>query len=225
MNRLEQLYEKYGTDKGLTSFFPEEVSKGHEYGLFYYDYFKSYLDKNPTMLEIGVFEGKSMLAHNEFFNSKCTLVGIDADNFISFDVSKYPNMHFYFDGSEADTTLNAMNDYKFDIIMDDAIHTYDNQLFNLLYYPQFLKEDGIYILEDLQCNIDNMYLTNPEYGLLNSTFDVLFRKNKSSLLSDEQYRQISNSIDTIVLWSKTLDPDNFYKSNQVSMTAVIKFKH
>lgn len=225
MNKLEELYEKYGTDKGIDPSFCNGESKGHEYGLFYYDYFRPYLDKNPAILEIGVFEGKSMLAHNEFFNSNCTLVGIDAYESLTFDISKYPNMYFYADGSEADTTLDAMKNFKFDIIIDDAVHTYDNQLFNLLYYPQFLKDDGIYIIEDLQCNIDHTYLSNPEYGLLNSTFDVLFRRNKSALLSDEQYNQISHSIDSIILWAKTENPDNCYKLNQVSMAAVIKFKH
>lgn len=225
MNRLEELYEKYGTHKGMSSGNAENVKTGHQYGLFYYDYFKQYLDKNPTILEIGIFEGKSVVAHNEFFNSKCTLVGIDNHNRLLFDESKYSNMHFYFGRSESPEVLEEMKKYKFDIIIDDAIHTYDNQLFNLLYYPDFLKEDGVYIIEDLQCNIDPLYLTNSEYGLSNSPFDVLFKRNKSDLLTDDAYNEISNRIDTIMLWSKMLDPNNDYKSFQISMSAAIKFKY
>lgn len=226
MKNLEKLYTKYGTDKGdIPLDYDTDERFGHKYGLFYQQFFEKYVGRNPSILEIGVYEGASMLAHNDFFNSKCNITGIDVYDSIKFDISKYPNMTFYTGGSEAAETFELLGDKKFDIIIDDAAHTYSNQLFNLLNYHNYLKDDGIYILEDLQTNIDMWYCDNAERGLLNSTFDVLFRKNRSNLITEEEYQFLLHNIDEILLWQKTTDPESYYKMYNVSMTAIIKFKH
>lgn len=225
MNRLEELYEKHGVNRKIDVEFDNESPVNHKYGSFLYDYLNQYIDKFPTILELGIFEGKSMLAHNEFFNSKCKIVGVDFYDKLPFDIQNYPNMKVFSKGSEDEEVLEDVKNYKYDIIIDDNLHTYDNQLFNLYHYPDFLKEDGIYIIKNLQCNIDPLYKSNSEYGILNSTFDVLFRRKCSSLLSSEAYNKMQERIDNIILWSKTLDCENQYKSYQASMAAIIKFKY
>ena len=108
MNRLEEFYEKYNTDKGNKPAFPELNRFGHEYGLFYQQYFEKFLGKKPSILEIGVFEGQSMLAHNEYFNKECTITGIDVENLLTFDCEQYSNIKVLFGNSEAEETYNKI---------------------------------------------------------------------------------------------------------------------
>lgn len=225
---LEEIYTKYNTDKGDNPGFPELNRFGHRYGTFYQTYFEKYLGKKPVILELGIFEGASVESHMEFFNNECTIVGLDlSDQYLKFDKNKYENFIYIEANSESDEALAEIKNLniKFDIIIDDCIHTYKNQLTNLLSYSEFLKDEGIYILEDLQCNLEPRYIENYVYGLENSTLEFLVKKTHVSLLSDEQYDYLINKINDVVIWSKTREAYHQDKDEKCSITSIITFNH
>lgn len=226
MKNLNQLYTKYGTDKGDIGVHPDLLRRtGHKFGNFYQPYFEKYIGKKPDILEIGTFQGMSMLAHNEFFDGDCNIVGIDIYNGLEFDISKRKNMSLIIADSTSQETLDVLAGMKFDIIIDDAIHTFDNQFFNILHYSRMLKPDGIYILEDLQCNVEQWYLTNGKFGMDNSPLLTLLYYKKSDLISEEELNWLRQNITSINLSVTPCELDNQYIMAQVSMAAVITFKN
>lgn len=223
---LNQLYTKYGTDKGYISNHKSLIrNTGHKYGDFYQPYFEKYLDRNPDILEIGVWEGMSMLAHNEFFDEQCNIIGIDVYDGLKFDISKHKNISLVLGESENPDTFNSLKDKRFDIIIDDAIHTYDNQFYNILHYSSLLKPGGIYILEDLQCDVDPWYMTNNQFGMDNSPINTLLCRKKSNLITDEEFEWLNQNITSLTLSMTPCELDNQSIMVQISMTAIITFKN
>ena len=66
MNKLEEYFFNK-TDKTLKS------CKYHEYLKIYDRYFKKFIGKNPTILEIGVQAGGSLEMWNHYFDKKCEI--------------------------------------------------------------------------------------------------------------------------------------------------------
>lgn len=223
MKNLNQIYNKYGTDKGDFENI-QRSSPGHQYGDFYQPYFEKYVGKNPDILEIGVFEGASMLAHNEFFDGQCNIIGIDVYDGLKFDISKHKNISLVLGGSENQDTFNTLKDKRFDIIIDDAIHTYDNQFHNILWYPCLLKPGGIYILEDLHTNVDPRYMTNSQLGMDNSPLLTLLNYKKSDMIPDDAFDWLRRNIASMNIWVTPCESDSPTKFKQNSITAVIKFR-
>ena len=65
------------------------------------------------------------------------------------------------------------NEFKFDIIIDDGSHELNHQVTSLLFFLNHLKENGIYIVEDVRAsdiqhfkNLDvpNASITHIHYG-------------------------------------------------------------
>ena len=108
------------------------------------------------ILEIGVFKGSSLRLWREYFESPDTvIVGIDIDPTCARFDSPQENVHVRI-GSQADTGfLDAVvREFgPFDIILDDGSHHSSHMIasFNRL-FAGGLKDDGIYVAEDLHAN-------------------------------------------------------------------------
>jgi|TARA_R110002153_G_scaffold23791_1_gene76519 ubiquinone/menaquinone biosynthesis C-methylase UbiE len=142
---LEELFNKYGCDK----------SKKHLYHTVYEKEFDSVRNDEINILEIGVFKGDSIRAWLDFFPN-ATIYGSDTFQRIvpgDIDVLNHPRVKWL----KADSTNIAIRDQikkewpriRFDIIIDDGLHTpaaNAKTLHNL--YP-LLKKDGKYYVEDV----------------------------------------------------------------------------
>jgi hypothetical protein len=123
-------------------------SKGKLHFLkIYDDYFKNFKNKKINILEIGVHEGKSLMIWKDYF-PKANIIGIDLKSY-NFNINRI----FTFQGDQTDINflLGLSRKFKkFDIIIDDGSHVCSHiiKTFGALF--DFLKEDGLYICEDLQ---------------------------------------------------------------------------
>ena len=123
-------------------------SKGKLHFLkIYDDYFKNFKNKKINILEIGVHEGKSLMIWKDYF-PKANIIGIDLKSY-NFNINRI----FTFQGDQTDINflLRLSRKFKkFDIIIDDGSHVCSHiiKTFGALF--DFLKEDGLYICEDLQ---------------------------------------------------------------------------
>ena len=132
----------------LIDLFKKYPSKGKLHFLkIYDDYFKNFKNKKINILEIGVHEGKSLMIWKDYF-PKANIIGIDLKSY-NFNINRI----FTFQGDQTDINflLGLSRKFKkFDIIIDDGSHVCSHiiKTFGALF--DFLKEDGLYICEDLQ---------------------------------------------------------------------------
>lgn len=142
---LEELFNKYGCDK---------ASK-HLYHTVYEKEFDSIRNEAINILEVGVFKGDSVRAWLEYFPN-ATIYGVDVFTRVSpreIDVLQHERVKWL----KADSTNIAVRDQikkewpriRFDVIIDDGLHTpaaNAKTLHNL--YP-LLKKDGRFYIEDV----------------------------------------------------------------------------
>ena len=144
---LTEIANNLGTDKGTEHF------EHHSYTETYQKLFYPIKDEKIKMLEIGVadprFPGASIQMWNEFF-SNLDFIGFD----INQDCKDYEkeNVRIFIGDQSVNEDLNqCINEYggDYDIIIDDGLHTHFHHIksFEAL-YPH-LKENGLYIIEDL----------------------------------------------------------------------------
>lgn len=153
---LSQLFKKYGSDKDSNGY-------SHLYSVL----FDSLRDKQMNVLEIGIGTmtpnalssmkgympdtykpGASHRAWNDYFvNSR--IYGVDIQPDTQFEENRIKTMLCSsIDKNAVDNMMNDL-DIKFDIIIDDGWHLDDAQLKTLGNFFQYLKEDGLYIIEDI----------------------------------------------------------------------------
>ena len=144
---LTEIANSLGTDKGTQHF------ECHSYTETYQKYFQPIKDEKIKMLEIGIadprFPGASIQMWNKFFS--------DLD-FIGFDINQNCKEYekdrvkiFIGDQSIPEDLNKCVVEYggDYDVIIDDGLHTHFHHIksFETL-YPH-LKENGLYIIEDL----------------------------------------------------------------------------
>ena len=130
----------------------------HNYHLHYAPRFNPLRNKVKKVLEIGVFRGHSMLMWQDYFPN-AQIYGVDINysphNFgkNAYDICRNePRIKlFEMDACNPTNVKTLMDEIgnDFDIIIDDGSHHPVHQLFSTLHYTDYLKEDGIFVVEDV----------------------------------------------------------------------------
>ena len=162
----------------------------HGYLEIYENYFNKLQNKNLTILEIGIADGKSLLMWSDYFkNSK--IIGIDIHK-INLEEKKLNRKNiFIHQGSQSDKKFidEIIKEYtEFDIIIDDGSHLAKDvkKSFELL-FPS-LKENGLYVIEDIQTSYNHFFGGNP-FDLKYSNSHMNFFKQLTDSLN---YQEIAN---------------------------------
>lgn len=142
---LGELFNKFGCDK----------TAKHKYDKIYEPDFKQLKDQEINILEIGVFKGESTSAFLEYFPN-ATIYCLDIFTRVApenIEVLKHPRVKWL----QADSTVSnadelfkeKFGEVKFDIIIDDGLHTpaANTATFNN-FYPM-LKGGGAFYVEDV----------------------------------------------------------------------------
>ena len=197
---LDQLAEKYGTDKG---------SKNHDYTPRYSMYLAQYRDEEFNLLEIGVYNGASVKMWKEYF-PKATIVALDIDpNCKQYEEDRV-NIHI---GDQTDINfLNQVVDqYKhFEIILDDGGHSWKQQIVSFETLFPRLSSGGLYFLEDMHTSYrpgsewDDHSITGVDY--FKNIVDKVNLNGKSFC----GYHEIGNQY--LDYYERNVDYIHFYKS-------------
>jgi beta-1,4-mannosyl-glycoprotein beta-1,4-N-acetylglucosaminyltransferase len=164
---MEERYERNNGKKNLRSILNNNQIKGfdknggtdkdteHSYIETYEKVLSPYLDKKPSILEIGVqFGGSSLLWHDYFDDSKLVMLDIKdvrGSNIVDkMDKNRYKFHILDAYKKESFDKVKEETPDGFDIIMDDGPHTLESQIFFLRNYTKLLKDDGVMIIEDIQ---------------------------------------------------------------------------
>ena len=159
MQTLDELFNKYGSDKGSVH------GSKHGYAYYYEKLLSDLRDKPIHLLEIGLCKGgpelnemekglnrtdvsiPSIQAWQDFF-PKAQIYGFDISDF-----SEYESDRFRFfrgdSGIKSDFDQVLQLDQDLDVILDDGSHASFHQQLAFLELFEKLKSGGIYIIEDL----------------------------------------------------------------------------
>jgi hypothetical protein len=194
MNRLTRIGLKHNTDKAYE----------HGFTDIYHAYFEQYT--NPRILEIGVYNGASMETYNEFFDYKCSIIGVDNGEQLGY-ASTHPNIQIVIaDQSKPEELAQAVSG-MYDIIVDDGSHFIEHQINCYEVLKQRVNKGGVYVIEDLHCCYHPFY--NPNNV-----------KNTIQYLQDLK-ADIPDYIESIDIFS---DVPLAQATNLSHITSVIKFK-
>ena len=148
MNHLRNYFEN--NDKRL-------INKYNHYFDVYERHFNKYRGKKATIVEIGVFQGGSLQMWRDYFGNEATIWGLDIDP----DCKKLEenDTHILIGSQEDPNFLNSILEKigPIDILIDDGGHTQNQQIVSFEVLFKHIKEDGVYLCEDVHTSYMNVY--------------------------------------------------------------------
>jgi cephalosporin hydroxylase len=173
MKSLKKIYEKYAGPDGWG-----DKGTAHTYIDEYETLLKAYRN-NSVVLEIGIAYGHSCEMWCDYFIDS-TIIGVDIANH-GIDIDNVHYKTIFVDASSPDI-LPHLENYTFDVIIDDGSHRIEDQLnsYNLLKHK--LSPNGIYIIEDV-ANLDSV---RPQFESLDSskTISIIDNRDKKGRYDD-----------------------------------------
>lgn len=147
-SELSALCQKHGTDKGYVDG-THPMNRVHNYADYYEIIFGGIRMQVNNVLECGILRGESLRLWKEYFPT-ATITGIDIDETRLFTE---PRIETY----QADQTdpesirafVQKIPDRKFNIIIDDGLHTAKAAIAFFNGIKDRLTDDGIYVIEDV----------------------------------------------------------------------------
>ena len=142
---LKDLFNKYGCDKAVK----------HMYDTVYEPEFDALRNEPINILEVGVFKGDSICAWLDFFPN-ATIYGLDIFTRVKaedIDILQHERVKWL----KADSTNIAVRDQikrewpriRFDVIIDDGLHTPDANAKTLHNLFPLIKKNGKFYVEDV----------------------------------------------------------------------------
>ena len=199
---LDELFHFYGSDKA--NVFKGADREGHGFSEFYTNQLNNLKNKKINILEIGSYAGASAAAFVKFLpNSNIFCFDVNISNFKY--VSKKIHVHGIDINNEKNVkkTLNKIFvDYhfnSFDLIIDDGSHNLSDILSSLNFFFKFLKEKGIYIIEDFKHPNYYEYNKNINHILVDEFLGNLEIKkfSTSSIINKQSQKYLMDKINKI----------------------------
>ncbi len=151
-NKLLSLGEIHLNKKGYVS------DKWDSYLEIYDEIFaKKRLKSDLSLLEIGVQNGGSLQTWATFFPKIKRLIGCDINPNCSKLIYESKKINIVIGNIIFKKTINKILkiENQFDIIIDDGSHLSSDIIITFLNFFKFIKEDGIFVVEDLHCSYWN----------------------------------------------------------------------
>ncbi len=148
---MNQLYDYFENNQS------NAINKWLHYFDIYDRHFNKYINKEVTILEIGVFQGGSLKMWKEYFGSKVKIYAIDI--FEKCKQFEEENVKVFI-GSQSDRDFLRFIKEKIpqvDILIDDGGHFMDQQIITFEELYPHIKPDGVYLCEDLHTSYWQRY--------------------------------------------------------------------
>jgi predicted O-methyltransferase YrrM len=149
---LCEIGKKYDTDKSSQRNNATDTRHCHPYTLFYDGLFKNKKESNLNIAELGI--GGSLLMWKEYFKNS-EIYGFDYNNDLINSFKKNFNNEritlSYLDIKNKDSIIKSFSDLNilYDIIIEDATNTFEDQIRAIENLHQYLKPGGVLIIEDI----------------------------------------------------------------------------
>jgi len=182
----------------LREIFNNQITLGCDKWDPYFDvyetYFRKFVGKRPTVLEIGVQSGGSLQMWRKYFGPEAWICGVDIDPSILRHAPYYDDRTRLYIGDQG--SKNFWKDFlvqcpQLDIIIDDGGHLMDQQITTFECLFPFLRNGGVFICEDTHTS----YMEHIEgAGLHKPTSFIEYSKR---LVDNINYQHVSENINFI----------------------------
>ncbi|AVA25736.1 class I SAM-dependent methyltransferase [Rhizobium sp. NXC24] len=172
----------------LQHFFSNVEKSSDKWALYletYESLFASFRDRPISILEIGIQNGGFTETLAAYFPNATRIVGCDIDEKCGQLVFSDPRISVIVgDASNSETAarINGLSDH-FDIIIDDGSHTSKDIVAAFCHYFPKLREEGVFIAEDLHCS----YWYEYEGGLAHPFSSMSFFKLLTDVINFEHW--------------------------------------
>ena len=157
-NELSQLSQSYGSDKSSNSL------RGHTYTDFYALLLEHRRASTRNVLECGIgttnpkiasnmgpdgVPGASLRMWRDYFPN-ARIVGVDIDESVLFESNRIET--YLMDQTDTQSVkafLNSLGERRFDLIIDDGLHTFDAAIHFFEHLFERLESDGLFVIEDV----------------------------------------------------------------------------
>lgn len=173
---LDNCFKRYGTDKS---------SKYNGYTSVYSSLLGSFRETPISLCEIGIgtmtngpsnmngygdtqiyMPGASLRAWRDFFVNAKLILGVDIARDCMFREGNIETMlASSLDRKQVSEGLTAMGNPRFDVIIDDGLHTVDANTKTFFNFEPYIKNSGVYIIEDLTKENAKMVASNIRNGV------------------------------------------------------------
>ena len=227
-SELCMIGSKYDTDKSSQRKNVSNTRHCHPYTLFYNAFFKKQRYDKLNIAEIGILDGASLLMWREYFNNS-NIYGFEYNNdLINNFKLNYDNTNITLSNINVKSELNIYNIFqkinnKYDIIIDDSTHEFEDQIKVIKNVHSFLKPGGVLIIEDIFKKYnENSYIENLK-DILDIFQDYFFvnldhsRKNSTGWENDKLFilikkgTKIFNNNKKITIITPSIRPNNLPK--------------
>ncbi len=206
---LDQIATECGTMKN---------AEYHDYTRKYDKFFSPYRDKEISILEIGVAEGASLKAWYEYF-PKAKIYGADIRSMCKQSENDRTKV-FIGDQYNADFLKNIVTETgPLDIIVDDGSHIIEHQMFSFVKLFPYVKNNGLYVIEDLHSNYGRSRLSEKTPSVFLYIADMMeaihfFGKNVDGMFYGNKTRHLESIKNTFEVTEieKTLEAIHMYNS-------------
>ncbi len=197
-NQLNLLCDKYGSDKGFSNINSRTFFNNwhpHTYADLYSDLFNHCKENIEKVFECGIGTNTNLVSgmgkeykpgaslrvwRDYFFNAE--IYGADIDKNILFKEDRINT--FYVDQLNSKSIkdmFDTIGNVTFDLMIDDGLHTFESGITLFENSFHMLKENGIYIIED----VSHLYLYRfVDYFKDHNSQIIRLRSLKNNLLED-----------------------------------------
>lgn len=118
-----------------------------------------YRERKVNLFEIGVQNGGSLEIWDKFFINANQLIGCDINESCAKLNHENKKISLFIGDANHDSTVAriASRVKDFDIVIDDGSHTSGDIIKSFLNYFPLVKDEGLYIIEDLHCSYWSLY--------------------------------------------------------------------
>ncbi len=222
MKELGKMTDNY-KESSLYKFYlnsPYRSVKHSGYFQVYEDVLKNYINKKITFVEIGIHNGGSLFMWREFLGDSARIIGIDL-NPKAKEFEKYGFEIFIGDQSDKKFWKNFFYEVgNIDILIDDGGHTYEQQIITVVSAIDFIKNNGMIIIEDTHTSYFKKFGYPTKFTFVNWSKKIIDNINSRSeevLISNPIYKNTIHSIEffeSIVVFK--IDKDKSYDSKPTS---------
>jgi SAM-dependent methyltransferase len=208
MDNYNEILNKYSSDKGTRPNDQPNLANG--YGDLYERYFRDYKEIALNICDIGIDQGRSLLANREYFIN-ATIHGVDISDKSIYETERIKTyMLDQGNEKELENFFSSMrsNDIDFDIIIDDGSHDVSHQQMTFGKLFDLLKPGGIYIIEDMCTSFFKEGVNLYGYSQTNEKIDnntvkfLTSRPLRSPWIESEKLDRMDLEIDYIMVFDK-----------------------
>lgn len=186
----------------LEKFYVENGNQTDKYDLgyiseFYDPLFSPIQNEVKKVLEIGIYDGDSVILWSDFFkNAEIHCVDIAQRS----DLSSHSRIFPVYTNAYDPNFVAKFEKESFDIVIDDGPHTYESMVFFLNHYLSLVKSGGLLILEDIIDRAWTPHLLKIIEGRDDISIEVHDMRLKQKV--SHLYERWKNGLDVIVVRKK-----------------------